>query len=106
MVARCLRTPYRTSRLKWNEYADELLCGRAEVLYGVTRLHRDTFGRLRNLVASRGWLRDTHNVKEEERLLIFIVFAAGALSFRQLGERFQGSLCTFHKYGRTVCYVL
>lgn len=93
-------SPASTSLLTGRMYVEELLSGNSNVFRSVTRMDRQTFSRLVNLLRGAG-LDDTPHISVEEKIIIHIQVCLG-LSNRQIGQRFQHSGQTIFKIVREV----
>ena len=94
------KVPQHTSKLRGQDWVNELLEGHDIRFHNELGMHKHVFQRLLKVLGRQAGLCDTRHVSAEEQLAIFLHFMHRAVSNRGLQEHFQRSPDTITRYGQ------
>ncbi|XP_022852831.1 uncharacterized protein LOC111374395 [Olea europaea var. sylvestris] len=100
------KTPCRTSFLTRKMYTLEILNGHPDVCYRNFCMQKHVFMNLCDILKEKGLLKDEKKVSVEEGVAIFMMIVGHTTRYNVIGDRFQHSNNTIHKWFKRVVRVV
>lgn len=100
------KKPCRTSKLRGNQYTQEVLEGSDVRFQEVCRMDKRAFKGLIKALDGKLVIHRKRSVTVEEQVMIFLFIVGNSGSNRLAGERFQRSGHTISRYFNRVCFAI